>query len=372
MHVGSAAGLAAVARKKPEQSMHLEAQIEGQSNRGRVNSDASRRPNKLSLFERRRIATGISLPELHSVGNKSSLALGRIINAIKIKALSYGFNEKCTNTVVSRHEEIKFYRVKGHDEQNIYVHSLRSEVKRLNDDYDQFGKDFWLQIADSKVQRIVALADPPFKPKYMPPASNKGGCIFVPDDLNVGDSRSFDEDVEVTVKEINSLETLRELPSSTTNAREVIVELKVSDINKSVADEYNVYVDQIYGWDDAGSLKPEFSKQIVNRLDCGNVQIHCEEGKNRSPAAIVMYQLYLQKELLSAENIIEKIALEVAKMRHYRHMPDAINDAALETIILYALDLLKLQAEDLFPITPSPLSGSVPATPLAAFDIQKC
>ncbi|WP_067515632.1 hypothetical protein [Endozoicomonas ascidiicola] len=368
MNVGSAAGFAAaVARKKPEQFMHLEAQ----SNRGRVNSDTSRRPNKLSLFERRRVAAGISLPELHSVGNKSSLALDHIINAIKKKPLNYGFNEKCTNTVVSRHEEIKFYRFKGHNEQNIYVHSLRPEVKRSNDDYDQFGKDFWLQIADSKVQRVVAFADPPFKPKYMPPASNKG-CIFAPDDLNVGDSRSFDEDVEVTVKEINSLETLRELPSSTTNAREVIVELKVSDINKSVADKYKVCVDQIYGWDDAGSLKPEFSKQIVNRLDCGNVQIHCEEGKNRSPAAIVMYQLYLQKESLSAENIIEKIALEVAKVRHYRHMPDAINDAALETIILYALDLLKLQAEDLFPITPSPLSGSVPATPLAAFDIQKC
>ncbi len=265
--------------------------------------------------------------------------------------------------VVSSDGTLKMYRIPCYDQQKIMIHSLRPQPK-TDEVYENFASSFW-RMVDQENTSVCALANPGGRPIYMPPQQNSQAMKSHP--LNVGDCRHFANGMCVDVVQIDLLTDLkntvleyRQDPQGESPiAREVQLELTkpadwISHADKTTELADNepsrtskmVKVRQIFScWSDSEPLVPEIAHKIVSRLTSPNLQLHCEGGVNRSPAAAAMILLNKKRESLNAHNLLDEVASTIKYIRRCCHNSAAMDRSARITILHFALDCLGLTAE---------------------------
>ncbi len=333
------------------------------------------------MWERRGV---IVKPELVCSFNQADCEtlIPRLAMAVELKLSTMEFS-RYSSPVVSENGLLHLYNVQGEPDADnqIFVHSLIPE-KNTDDIAEDFCADFWKSVAAQGIKNVIAFADAPERPKYMPPEGNaKFQLTSLP--LNKGDSRSFKNGYQVKVISIEQLNDIQSIVAGrpvtpkpfseqepaveqeTIIARAVTLELTPPKSNNSAdsRETFQVTVDQIFCWSEHVRLEHEISERIVSRFGSENTQVHCEGGTNRSPAAVLMYQLSAKSGLTEA-NVLDKIAEGVHDIRCKCHNRNAINRPTIETIISFVLknsninmDNIRVEVE---PVTaPSTSSSSI-------------
>lgn len=335
-----------------------------------------------SLFERRKRKLAVSRQPLNLQLNKHTRSpLERLLDELDQKL----FDEKFSpigSPVLSSDGTLKMYRVPCHDQQKIMIHSLRPQAKH-SDAHEDFSGSFW-RMVDHEGTSVCALANPGGLPIYMPPQENSRAMKSLP--LNVGDCRHFSNGICVDVVQIDLLTDLKktvlkhkrdtqrdshtvrevQLISSTPStykpdspiAREVHLKLTESHNwvkeapesvdKKSPRVAKKVKVCQFFScWSDSEPLAPEIAQKIVSRLTSPVLQLHCEGGENRSPAAAAMILLNKKQGSLSAHNLLDEVAGIIKYIRRCCHNNKAMDRSARISVLHFALLITELTPEHL-------------------------
>ena len=311
----------------------------------------------------------------------------RLAMAVELKLSTMEFSRH-GSPVVSENGLLNLYNVQGESDADnqLFIHSLIPK-KSTSDTGEDFCADFWKFVVEQGVKKVIAFADAAIRPKYMPPEGNaEFRLTSLP--LNEGDSRSFKNGYQVKViniKQLNDIQSIvAERPvtpkpfseqepaveQETIIARAVTLELTPPKSNNSAdsRETYQVTVDQIFCWSEHVRLEHDISEEIVRRFGSENTQVHCEGGTNRSPAAVLMYQLSAKAGLTEA-NVLDKIAEGVHDIRCKCHNRNAINRPTIETIISFVLNNSNINADNIRievePVTAPPTSS------IWTFDVEE-
>lgn len=258
--------------------------------------------------------------------------------------------------IFSSDNAFKMYCVPCGDGQRVMIHSLCPDKGKY---FEEFSGSFWEMVHQLNTH-VCALANPSLRPIYMPPQQNAEALKSHP--LNVGDSRHFANGMGVDVLQINLLSDLkntvlkyqRSAQGDSPVAREVEVELtKLSDRAGTVcgADELSgtskvIKIDQFFScWSDTEPVAPEIAHKIVSRLTSPNLQLHCEGGVNRSPAAAAMILLSKKQESLGVHNLLDEVASTIKFIRRCCHNSQAIDRSARISILDFVLHIKSLSSE---------------------------
>lgn len=263
--------------------------------------------------------------------------------------------------LVSSDKTLKMYCVPCDDRQRIMIHSLCPEAKN-EELFEDFSGSFWEMVFNENTC-VCALANPSYRPIYMPPQQNSEALKSLP--LNVGDSRHFSNGINVDVLQITLLPDLKDTvmkyrqgaAGDSPVAREVEVELtKPSACSADGAAEQFckelprtskvIKIDQFFScWSDTEPVAPEIARKIVSRLTSPNLQLHCEGGMNRSPAAAAMLLLSKREESLGIHNLLDEVAKTIKYIRRCCHNSAAIDRSARISILDFVLHIKSLSSE---------------------------
>ena len=262
--------------------------------------------------------------------------------------------------IVSSDNAFKMYCVPCDDRQRIMIHSLCPEAKN-EELFEDFSGSFWEMVFKENTC-VCALANPSYRPIYMPPQQNSEALKSHP--LNVGDSRRFSNGINVDVLQITLLPDLKDTvmkyqqgaAGDSPVAREVEVELtKPSDRADGAAERFCkelprtskvIKIDQFFScWSDTEPVAPEIAHKIVSRLTSPNLQLHCEGGVNRSPAAAAMILLSKKQESLGVHNLLDEVANTIKYIRRCCHNSAAIDRSARISILDFVLHIKSLSSE---------------------------
>nr|MDT0251793.1 protein-tyrosine phosphatase family protein [Endozoicomonas sp.] len=208
------------------------------------------------------------------------------------------------------------------EKQKLFVHSMYlAERTETND--QTWAAEFWELVFQQDVTKVIALAQFGMHPSYMMASAGS----YQDASIKAGDKRKFTNNYQIEIQDINPIEPLIE-------SQEVKV-LLTNNAGKTKT----VLVDQIYCWSDSFPLEnPEITVAIVGRISGGNIQIHCEGGRHRSPSLAVMHQLS-NTTGLTKDNVVATIVRLVHHIRCQRHEPRCIEKNALKTIVDFALKI---------------------------------
>lgn len=351
-----------------------------------------------SLFERRKNKLAVGRQPLNLQLNKHTKSpLERLLDELDQKL----FDEKFSpigSPVVSSDGTLKMYRVPCHDQQKIMIHSLRPHLRpqaKYSDAHEDFSGSFW-RMVEHEGSSVCALANPGDLPIYMPPQDNSRAIKSLP--LNVGDCRRFSNGIRVDVVQVDLLADLKKtvlkhkrdtqrdslaarevrLISNTPStykpdspiAREVHLKLTASPQNwvretpesvdnKSPRAAKKVKVCQFFScWSDSEPLAPEIAQKIVSRLTSPILQLHCEGGENRSPAAAAMILLNKKRESLFAHNLLDEVAGIIKYIRRCCHNDKAMDRSARISVLHFALRITELTPEHLLSFCKKPAMTS--------------
>ncbi len=310
--------------------------------------------NRKSLFERRKEKLqleGLSIGEKPKI-EENKAPEDRLVDELNRKLLDEGFSP-LGDPLVSADGTLGMYRVYCNDGQNILIHSLRpKEIDGVTKIEEAFSGSIW-ELNNQENTVVCALADPGGRPIYMPPQQNANELKSLP--INVGDLREFPNGICLRVQQITPLSDITDAvlkhqgknqQDNNPIAREVKIELsKLGEGAKVVS------VIQIFScWSDGEYLAPEIALKIVEKLTAPKLQLHCEGGENRSPAAAAMLLLSKKMEGLYVENLLDEVAAVIKHVRRRCHNKAAINKEARKSILLYTLHAKGFNAEDILPL----------------------
>lgn len=312
--------------------------------------------NDKSLFERRKKKLFLDLPfRLRVETGLTKDPLERLVDELDRRLFGEMYSPVGT-PIVSSDKTFKMYCVPCGDGQRVMIHSLCPEKGKYHED---FSGSFW-EMVDQQNTRVCALANPSHRPIYMPPQENSEALKSYP--LNVGDSRRFANGMDVGVLQITLLPDLKDTvlkhqqgaQGDSPVAREVEVKLtKLSDRAGQACGAAElprtskvVKVDQYFScWSDSEPVAPEIAHKIVSRLTSPNLQLHCEGGVNRSPAAAAMILLNKKQESLGVHNLLDEVASTIKFIRRRCHNSSAIDRSARISILDFVLHIKSLSSE---------------------------
>ncbi len=338
----------------------------------------NRRIKKFGVVEAARIRSELSMKqEVCKETKLANLLYSRLYSLVL---------EKATDPIESENGVIRLYNVNDgkRTSHKVFVHSLVPEVSIANNDKvleEDFCQGFWELFVKEDVGKIIALAYPDYRPRYMPFHIVKDDSGNEVRSIQVGDLRVFNNGFEIRVKEINELKALLDLANKKHEAevraplaREVVLELTWPSPNQKSVQKRTVIVDQILNcWHDNMPQDSNVSMAIVDRIpDNMNIQVHCEGGMHRSPAAVVMWLLNQHKDDINNENLMDYVADTVLHVRSVRKKPDAMNVYALESIIRFTLKVTGLSAESVLSANEKhPAPHTAPVEPTQRFQFAK-
>ena len=316
-----------------------------------------------SLLERRKKKLVLELPfKLRLQTHQPKPPLERLADELDHRLFGELYSPVGT-PIVSSDKTLKMYCVPCDDRQKIMIHSLCPEAKN-GELFEDFSGSFWEMVFKENTC-VCALANPSYRPIYMPPQQNSEALKSLP--LNVGDSRHFSNGINVDVLQITLLPELKDTvmkyqqgaAGDSPVAREVEVELsKPSDRAYSAdgaAERFCkelprtsklIKIDQFFScWSDTEPVAPEIAHKIVSRLTSPNLQLHCEGGVNRSPAAAAMLLLSKRQESLGSHNLLDEVANTIKYIRRCCHNSAAIDRSARISILDFVLHIKSLSSE---------------------------
>ena len=314
-----------------------------------------------SLLERRKKKLFLELPfKLRLQTHHSKPPLERLADELDHRL--FGELSPVGTPIVSSDKTLKMYCVPCDDRQRIMIHSLCPEAKN-EALFEDFSGSFWEMVFQEDTC-VCALANPSYRPIYMPPQQNSEALKSLP--LNVGDSRHFANGINVDVLQITLLPELKDTvmkhrqggAGDSPVAREVEVKLtRPSEGTEGVAKRFCkeiprisklIKIDQFFScWSDTEPVAPEIACKIVSRLTSPNLQLHCEGGVNRSPAAAAMLLLSKRQESLGSHNLLDEVANTIKYIRRCCHNSAAIDRSARISILDFALHLKSLSSENI-------------------------
>ena len=314
------------------------------------------RSNK-SLLERRKKKLFLELPfKLRLQTHQSKPPLERLADELEHRL--FGELSPVGSPIVSSDKTLKMYCVPCDDRQRIMIHSLCPEAKN-EELFEDFSGSFWEMVFQEDTC-VCALANPSYRPIYMPPQQNSEALKSLP--LNVGDSRHFSNGMNVDVLQITLLPDLKDTvmkhrqgaTGDSPVAREVEVKLTRPSVQTGSADfckelprtSKRIKIGQFFScWSDTEPVAAEIALKIVSRLTSPNLQLHCEGGVNRSPAAAAMLLLSRRQESLGSHNLLDEVANTIKYIRRCCHNSAAIDRSARISILDFVLHLKSLTSE---------------------------
>ena len=318
-----------------------------------------------SLLERRKKKLVLELPfKLRLQTHQSKPPLERLADELEHRL--FGELSPVGSPIVSSDKTLKMYCVPGDDRQRIMIHSLCPAAKN-EELFEDFSGSFWEMVFQEDTC-VCALANPSYRPIYMPPQQNSEALKSLP--LNVGDSRHFANGMNVDVLQITLLPELKDTvikhrqgaAGDSPVAREVEVKLTRPSVQSGSADgaaerfckelprtSKRIKIGQFFScWSDTEPVAAEIAHKIVSRLTSPNLQLHCEGGVNRSPAAAAMLLLSRRQESLGRHNLLDEVANTIKYIRRCCHNSAAIDRSARISILDFVLHLKSLSSEQFF------------------------